>query len=454
MRKGMNIAVWVIAGAVGSSIGMKAGAQSWTGAAPPAPPATPAVAPLDRTLAYMPGDGVPVVALGRETSVTTIRSDNRTIKVEQRDGRIEVIVDGERVYEGSADEDWKTKEISSADGGVVARLVRYADEGLSQLIVRRSHAGQGGEWAARAGAGSPSFYSAYRVEADAPKVMLGVSMETPSEALAAQLGLDASGSTVLTNVMEGLPASKAGLKKFDVLVSLDGSAGAAPSRIRELLREKEPGDELVVTLVRGGDRSDATIVLEAYDATRIGAPGVEVVGWLSSDMLQPRMNELREQLAEVVREQEDLAQQLATMGAEEAAKLREEMMKLRERASALRSEISEQSSRFFRTPAAPLPPIAIAPGMSDGSGEGARVRAWVYGESGERMEEQIRMIQERTQRQIEEMMSRVGGAMGRDAATDARFESLQSKIDRLEATIERLVERLENEEKASSKAGD
>lgn len=443
MRKGMNIAVWVIAGAVGSSIGMKAGAQSWTG-----------VAPLDRTLAYMPGDGVPVVALGRETSVTTIRSDNRTIKVEQRDGRIEVIVDGERVYEGSADEDWKTKEISSADGGVVARLVRYADEGLSQLIVRRSHAGQGGEWAARAGAGSPSFYSAYRVEADAPKVMLGVSMETPSEALAAQLGLDASGSTVLTNVMEGLPASKAGLKKFDVLVSLDGSAGAAPSRIRELLREKEPGDELVVTLVRGGDRSDATIVLEAYDATRIGAPGVEVVGWLSSDMLQPRMNELREQLAEVVREQEDLAQQLATMGAEEAAKLREEMMKLRERASALRSEISEQSSRFFRTPAAPLPPIAIAPGMSDGSGEGARVRAWVYGESGERMEEQIRMIQERTQRQIEEMMSRVGGAMGRDAATDARFESLQSKIDRLEATIERLVERLENEEKASSKAGD
>ncbi len=102
-----------------------------------------------------------------------------------------------------------------------------------------------------------------------PPVMLGVLLEGPGEALQAQLGVSEY-AVLIEKVMEGLPADKAGLKKWDIIIEVDGDEIDRPGMLGEILMESEPGDELEFVIVRGGKKIDRTLELAAYDAKKLG----------------------------------------------------------------------------------------------------------------------------------------------------------------------------------------
>lgn len=103
-----------------------------------------------------------------------------------------------------------------------------------------------------------------------PKVMLGVNLDEPNEPVLRQLRLEPGSATIMASVIDGLPASKAGLEAFDVVVEVDGQRPAGPQRLREVIAAKNPGDPLRLTVIRGGATRQFEVTLEPYDAARLG----------------------------------------------------------------------------------------------------------------------------------------------------------------------------------------
>jgi len=104
-----------------------------------------------------------------------------------------------------------------------------------------------------------------------PKVMLGINLSEPSPALRKHLGLkDGLHAILVENVIEGLPAARAGLEDFDVIVSLDGSDQADGKILGKILAKKEPGDILKLIIFRGGEKVKLKVKLDAYDAEALG----------------------------------------------------------------------------------------------------------------------------------------------------------------------------------------
>ena len=105
-----------------------------------------------------------------------------------------------------------------------------------------------------------------------PKVMLGINLGEPSKILRKHLKLgDDVHAILVESVIDGLPAQKAGLEDFDVIVSIDGSDQADSEILHEALSDKDPGDTMKLVVLRGGDRIKLKVKLAEYDAQALGA---------------------------------------------------------------------------------------------------------------------------------------------------------------------------------------
>lgn len=102
-----------------------------------------------------------------------------------------------------------------------------------------------------------------------PKSMIGAGLGPVDEALAAHLGIDAAKATMLTAVMEGLPAHNAGLRRFDVVVSVNGSGDASPEAVRAAMRGIEPGSKVKIGYRRGAKSETVDIEVAAFDAEKL-----------------------------------------------------------------------------------------------------------------------------------------------------------------------------------------
>lgn len=113
-----------------------------------------------------------------------------------------------------------------------------------------------------------------------PKVMLGINLTEPSDAVRKQLKLaDDQQAIFVEKVIDGLPAKKAGLEAYDVIVSIDGSDYANGELLSKVLREKNPGDPLKLVVLRGGDTVKIKAELAPYNADKLG-----VASFPSSDI--------------------------------------------------------------------------------------------------------------------------------------------------------------------------
>lgn len=242
---------------------------------------------------------------------------------------------------------------------------------------------------------------------ETPKVMIGVRFSEPGEALRTHLGLaDGTEAFIIDDVVKGLPADRAGLRKHDVVVSINGSDGASGDMLREVLQSASPGDQVELTVLRGSERLNLTIELAAYDGEALGSTGMQVtvVPTIPGTPGTPALSE--QDMAWTARDHAKMMQDLAERLSRDAAR---QMLELRDGRLFVRSaeEIDEQMR-------------ALREELDAGAG---RARP--------ELEARLRRMEER----MEEF----------ERAFDARMDRLQALMDRMSERLERRERRRDDD---------
>ncbi|HPO93962.1 MAG TPA: PDZ domain-containing protein, partial [Phycisphaerales bacterium] len=116
-----------------------------------------------------------------------------------------------------------------------------------------------------------------------PKVMLGIQMGGVPQILRGHLGLNEGAGVLVSAVHGDLPAEKAGLRPYDVIIGANGKTDVTPQQVREILKTLNPGDTLDLDVIRKGERTKATVTTEAYDAHRLETSKVNAIAALSPE---------------------------------------------------------------------------------------------------------------------------------------------------------------------------
>jgi len=97
---------------------------------------------------------------------------------------------------------------------------------------------------------------------------IGISAQEVTAALAESFGLGQPHGLLISGVLEGGPADKAGIQPGDLLVQVDGKAADRAPRVLDLIAGHQPGDSLKLTLERAGNTLDIEVLVEERPAER------------------------------------------------------------------------------------------------------------------------------------------------------------------------------------------
>ncbi len=92
---------------------------------------------------------------------------------------------------------------------------------------------------------------------------LGITYVPLSHQLAARYGVDAGTGVLVTDVADGSPARRAGLRRGDTLLSADSRTFTRLSSPVQRLSEHRPGDRMSIQLLRDGETLSVEITLGA-----------------------------------------------------------------------------------------------------------------------------------------------------------------------------------------------
>ena len=95
---------------------------------------------------------------------------------------------------------------------------------------------------------------------------LGVEIRAVTAADADALGMDTIEGVLVSNVAGGGPAAQAGLRRGDVVLTIDGDAIAAPNQFQSRIARLRPGDALALEVWRGDSRIEMQARLIGRDA--------------------------------------------------------------------------------------------------------------------------------------------------------------------------------------------
>lgn len=299
--------------------------------------------------------------------------------------------------------------------------------------------------AAPAAPGSPRVSATWLGEAP-PPVMLGINFSEPGDALRAQLGLGDTPAILVDGVIDGLPASRSGLKQHDIIVSINGSEGASGEILRQALSAAKPDDTLTLSLRRAGQTVRVDVKLAAYDPARMGgAPAVIIRQHDRNEGgdLETRLESLIERYANDPENKEILAN-LQALTTERAHRLARE---LSDEARRLSAEAGTQGLAELEAMQAEMQ-RKVEEAMRHAGRQMLELRdGRVFVRSGEA-----------AGRSLEELRDEL--ALRNSPAADARFEeriramearmeaverSFEERMDRLSALMERMADRLEAE---------
>ena len=97
---------------------------------------------------------------------------------------------------------------------------------------------------------------------DTPRLgVTTVSLDTVEEAVKNRLGIEAEDGAFIYDVIPGSGAEEAGLQQGDVIVAVDGDSITSNDELGAAIAEHEPGDEIELTIDRGGDEQTVTAQL-------------------------------------------------------------------------------------------------------------------------------------------------------------------------------------------------
>lgn len=178
--------------------------------------------------------------------------DDHLVELLVEDGDITVIVDGKELPQS---------RIRREDG----RVIVLDEDGLELRSLNLSLGGGDVEVI-----GLDGLNQRLRVMAGPQlNVMIGVHMGEPGEALRTHLRLEAGETTMISGLYEGLPAHKAGLEQYDIIVAVDGRQPAGQQDVRGTLADMEAGDEITFTVIHKGRTREYTVTLEEFDSSRM-----------------------------------------------------------------------------------------------------------------------------------------------------------------------------------------
>jgi hypothetical protein len=184
------------------------------------------------------------------------KAEAHTFEVTVADGEVTVIIDGKSL---------EANQFRVEDGEVL-----ILDEDGNEVKSFDVMLGGGGDDFHITWAGQEPFIDIQTVfPQGAPKVLVGVHLDEPDEALLYHLRLEKGQTTMIRGLYKGLPAHKAGLDRYDIIVAVEGRQPADPKSILEVLAEKEPGDEVKFTVIQKGRTKEISVTLEAFDGARM-----------------------------------------------------------------------------------------------------------------------------------------------------------------------------------------
>jgi serine protease Do len=93
---------------------------------------------------------------------------------------------------------------------------------------------------------------------------LGLSLQELTPALAKSLSLKSSRGALVVDVVKGGPAERAGIRKGDVIVNLDGATIENANELRNRIAGTGVGKKVNVVLLRRGERVTVQPMVEAY----------------------------------------------------------------------------------------------------------------------------------------------------------------------------------------------
>jgi putative serine protease PepD len=108
-----------------------------------------------------------------------------------------------------------------------------------------------------------------KADGTAEHAFLGVTLE---DATATADGVTRRGAGVVEVVADS-PAGEAGIQQGDVIVAIDGDAVNGSASLTAFVREKEAGDESVLTVVRDGKTQEITVTLAVRDESAVQDQG-------------------------------------------------------------------------------------------------------------------------------------------------------------------------------------
>lgn len=257
--------------------------------------------------------------------------------------------------------------------------------------------------------GVPGWTPAAPVER--PPVMIGVILGSPGELMQAQLGVSEH-AIVIERVTEGLPASKAGLQRFDIITGIDGQTIDRPGMLHEVLMKSQPGQKLELEIVRHAKTMTVPVELVSFDETIIApptvptppqAPSAPIMRWSWSGDESLNLDAAREAL--------------------EAARKR-----LGERAQGIDTEsVRREIERAMRE-------------LEAGARDRAQALRWYFDDQG-------RLLQADEQRRAargeqNDRLAALEEQLGRKIATlEQRWQTLESRFERLMERLEASLER-------------
>ena len=95
------------------------------------------------------------------------------------------------------------------------------------------------------------------------RAMLGISMGTVDKKIADEMKLSAVSGVYINEVVKGSAAEKAGLKKNDVIIAIDGQKITDASSVQAKVGTYRPGDQADITFIREGKTEHANVVFQA-----------------------------------------------------------------------------------------------------------------------------------------------------------------------------------------------
>ena len=134
--------------------------------------------------------------------------------------------------------------------------------------------------------------------ADPNRGWLGVQLAEVSPALAAQLE-SAGGGAMIHNVVKDSPAEEAGLKKFDIITSMNGeSVTDGVSGLAKAIGALEPGSEVSLKVLRDGSEI-------AVNATLSSRPTPKKLEWIHEFAPETVLREIYKSRGKVLSKDED-----------------------------------------------------------------------------------------------------------------------------------------------------